>query len=264
MLRDVRYYSANQTVRAVKCYVTWRYWLWRTRDRNETEPDGPEEGTRAYSWFTLVYYRSLFILDGKARINVPCRILLQFEGLEWLLYNRTMVFDDILNQAEKAATESSMQSEPTLSRPQELHLPPESLRPPESVRTKLERSRWSPETRFSALPAEDPQNPIRSTRSIDEQRYPPAGFRIAIPKLDFPSKIWSWLKSFAPTFDLNDLLPISLEAKRGAIVLGNASTPTIFTVRFGTGSGTYNIGPVSGLDQISSSSLTLLPAEITL
>jgi len=46
MLRDVKYYSANQTIRAVKCYVTWRYWLWRTRSRDENEPDGPEEGTR--------------------------------------------------------------------------------------------------------------------------------------------------------------------------------------------------------------------------
>ena len=156
-----------------------------------------------------------------------------------------MVFDDILKQAEKSTTESSIHSEPTLSRPAEPHQPEGSLRPPESVRTKLERSRWSPDTRFSALPVEDHRNPLNRTRSIDEQRYPPPGFRLAIPKLDFPSKIWSWLRSFAPTFDLNDLLPIALEAKRGAIILGNASTPTIFTVRFGTGTGTYNIGPVS-------------------
>ncbi|KIM31189.1 hypothetical protein M408DRAFT_327476 [Serendipita vermifera MAFF 305830] len=226
MLRDVRYYSANQTIRAVKCYITWRYWLWRARDKNETEPDDPEEGTH-----------------GKSRVTLPCRILIRFEGLEWLLYNRTMVFDDILRQAEKSETTSSVHSEPTLARPPEIHEPVESLRPPESVRTKLERSRWSPETRFSALPAEDPRNHMERTRSINEQRYPPPGFRIAIPKLDFPSKIWSWLLSFAPTFDLNDLLPIALEAKRGAIVLGNASMPTIFTVRFGTGDGTYNIGP---------------------
>jgi hypothetical protein len=53
MLRDVKYYSANQTIRAVRCYVTWRYWLWRARDRNESEPDGPEEGARPYLFISF-------------------------------------------------------------------------------------------------------------------------------------------------------------------------------------------------------------------
>ena len=155
-----------------------------------------------------------------------------------------MVFDDILKQAQKSTDGSDVPSEPTMPRPTDQQRQPESLRPAESVRTKLERSRWSPETRFSALPADDHHTALEHTRTLQDQRYPPPGFRIAIPKLDFPSKIWSWLLTFSPSFDFNDLLPISLEGKRGAIVLGNASTPTIFTIRFGTGSGTYNIGPV--------------------
>jgi hypothetical protein len=155
-----------------------------------------------------------------------------------------MVFDDILKQAQKSTDGSTVPSEPAIPRPTDQQRPPESLRPAESVRTKLERSRWSPETRFSALPADDHHTTLEHTRTLQDQRYPPPGFRIAIPKLDFPSKIWSWLLTFAPSFDFNDLLPIALEGKRGAIVLGNASTPTIFTIRFGTGSGTYNIGPV--------------------
>lgn len=155
-----------------------------------------------------------------------------------------MVFDDILKQAQKSADGSDVSSEPTIPKPTGPLRPPESAHPAESARTKLERSRWSPETRFSALPVEDHQNILDRTRSLQDQRYPPPGFRIAIPKQDFPSKIWSWLLKISPSFDFNDLLPISLEGKRGAIVLGNASTPTIFTIKFGTGSGTYNIGPV--------------------
>ena len=190
--------------------------------------------------------------DGKARSRAPCRVIIQLEGLEWLLYNRTMVFDEILKQAEKSAAESSAPSEPL---PPQQHTEPlrpaESLHPRDSAHTKLERSRWSPDTRFSALPPDDHHNTLENTRSIEEQRYPPPGFRVAIPKLDFPSKIWSWLMMFAPSFDFNDLLPIELEGKRGAIVLGNASTPTIFTIRFGTGTGTYNIGPVGRQGSLS-------------
>jgi hypothetical protein len=172
------------------------------------------------------------------------------------MYNRTMVFDDILKQAQKSAAGSPVLSEPIIPQPTGQLQPPESVRPAESVRTKLERSRWSPETRFSALPANDHHSNLEHTRALQDQRYPPPGFRIAIPKLDFPSKVWSWLLTFSPSFDFNDLLPIALEGKRGAIVMGNTSTPTIFTIRFGTGSGTYNIGPVGLQDNVIYALLT--------
>lgn len=31
MIKDLRYQSSDQTFRAIKCRITWRYWVWRTR-----------------------------------------------------------------------------------------------------------------------------------------------------------------------------------------------------------------------------------------
>ncbi|KAG8827640.1 hypothetical protein FRC19_001885 [Serendipita sp. 401] len=205
MFREFRYYSANQSIRAVKCYITWRYWLWRTRENEEADPSIP---------------------NGYA--NLPCRILISFEGLEWLLYNRTMVYDDILRQAT-AATATEPSNGDTSSDTTGFNLPP-----------KHERSRWSPDTRFSNLP-EDPQTNGHPTAA--KQSPSPQWLHVALHKIKLLSKIWSWIKARIPTFDVNDLLPIAFEAKHGAIILGNPSMPTIFTIMFGSGDGNYSLKP---------------------
>lgn len=156
-----------------------------------------------------------------------------------------MVYDEILKQAQKAAGAEA----PKPKRSKQAHEAQELLNKPET-----ERSRWSPETRLSTMPPED-LDVHDHHQTIDEQRYPPSGFRIAIPKIDLPSKIWSWVMSKLPTFDFNDLLPVALEAKRGAITLGNAFTPVIFTITFGSGRGTYGLKPVSPIQKFVASLL---------
>lgn len=201
VLRDLRYYSANQTIRAVKCYITWRYWFWRVRENDDISYSEVEE--------------------PKSNVSaIPCRILLSFEGLEWLLYNRTMVFDEILKQATASASDEAGYSQSSMGN---------------------ERSGWSPETRASGLPASTNAN--GQPKSINEQRYPPLGFRIGLPRMDIPSKLWAWILTKLPRVELNDLLPIALEATHGAIMLGNASTPSLFTVTFKSGKGTYSLRP---------------------
>ena len=32
MIKDLRYHGSCQSFRAVKCNITWRYWMWRTRE----------------------------------------------------------------------------------------------------------------------------------------------------------------------------------------------------------------------------------------
>jgi hypothetical protein len=147
-----------------------------------------------------------------------------------------MVYDEILKQAQKAAGAEAT-SKNQERRPHEAQDLPNNL--------EGEPSGWSPETRLSTVPPEELVEANAHRQSIEEQRYPPTGFRVAIPKMDLPSKVWSWVMSKLPTFDFNDLLPVALEAKRGAITLGNASTPVIFTITFGTGHGTYGLKPVS-------------------
>ncbi|OZJ04030.1 hypothetical protein BZG36_03772, partial [Bifiguratus adelaidae] len=66
LFKNVRYHSTNQSVYILKGHLTIRYWLWKTR----------KEGNR-----------------GHANERKSCRIVLNIQGLEWFLYNRTPAYD---------------------------------------------------------------------------------------------------------------------------------------------------------------------------
>lgn len=38
-IKDLRYHSRNESIRVLKCHITWRYWLWRTQ--SSLEPANP-------------------------------------------------------------------------------------------------------------------------------------------------------------------------------------------------------------------------------
>jgi len=50
-----------------------------------------------------------------------------------------------------------------------------------------------------------------------------------------------------PTFDLQELLPIGIEARKCAVILGNDSTPSIFIIDIQQAAGTYSATQVRGL-----------------
>jgi hypothetical protein len=139
-----------------------------------------------------------------------------------------MVFDDILAQAQNLA-QADANKKATQNDP-----------------SSLPRSVWesSPETQLRAHSTVDINENNEIAGSLDGERYPPPGFRIGLPRIDLPSKVWKWIMTRLPKFDFKDLLPVALEAKHGAIILGNPSMPSIFTITFKTGSGTYSVRPV--------------------
>lgn len=51
-----------------------------------------------------------------------------------------------------------------------------------------------------------------------------------------------WLLTFKPNF--HEILPIDLDVHRGAIVLGNFSTPSLLVATFLDANGSYNVVPV--------------------
>jgi hypothetical protein len=54
----------------------------------------------------------------------------------------------------------------------------------------------------------------------------------------------SWIERQLPSMDPKDLLPIGIEATRGVVTLGNASTPELIVADFRRADGTYGIVPV--------------------
>ena len=60
----------------------------------------------------------------------------------------------------------------------------------------------------------------------------------------FVVKGLSWIRNQMPSFDSKDLLPLGIKIQKGAIILGNASTPTLLVAEFQNAIGTYGVVPV--------------------
>lgn len=61
----------------------------------------------------------------------------------------------------------------------------------------------------------------------------------------FRTTVVGWLANIKP--DFHEVLPIDVVAVRGAIVLGNASTPSLLVARFSQADGSYSIISVRDL-----------------
>ena len=231
MIRDFKYHSANQSIRAVRCFISWRYWLRQVRERDDTHPRSLEsgEGESANLARGSLLIRSP---DEKETHSRPCRILIRLEGVEWIMYNRTMVFDDVLKKAQEGSKDTVQGSKgPGTSRT----FPP--------TQDQIYNNGYSQET------GQGTQVPGATLNSASGQpeRYPPFAFRIAQPIADLSSRLWKRLMALLPRFDFSELLPIEFEAKKGAIIFGNHSTESRFIISFGSGTGTYGVAPVRAI-----------------
>src|SRR5439155_23452479 len=81
--KNVRYQFRNQSIYILKGHITWRYWLRRTRMRENSQ------------------------VKGNANANLPCRVFLRLDGAEWFIYNRTPAYDAIIAAAEGNPTASA-------------------------------------------------------------------------------------------------------------------------------------------------------------
>jgi hypothetical protein len=71
--------------------------------------------------------------------------------------------------------------------------------------------------------------------------YPPSLVAAAIKSPSFIQTAFTWLKRQLPNLDPKDLLPIGIEATKGAIVCGNGSTPNLLVAEFSQAEGTFGI-----------------------
>ncbi|CAI4210635.1 unnamed protein product [Parascedosporium putredinis] len=98
----LRYHGINETFHIQNGYVTWNYWLRRVRDIDigsaGAKPTKPAES----------------VIERRRNTNLPCRINVSLNGLEWFVYNRSPVYDGVLrnlaqdNPIIQAAVQSSM------------------------------------------------------------------------------------------------------------------------------------------------------------
>ncbi|KAG2150597.1 hypothetical protein DEU56DRAFT_37144 [Suillus clintonianus] len=95
LLKDVKYYSSNMTVKIVTAQISWRYWLRvpATEDDLNHAHVGGEDFNHASSF-------------------PSCRIKVSVQGFEWFLYNKTAAYDHIISQMQTKTSPRPEPSEP--------------------------------------------------------------------------------------------------------------------------------------------------------
>lgn len=208
LIKDLRYHSSSQTFRIVKVQISWRYWI-----------RGPAEEE------DLSHARILGE-SGKQSAPLKCRIHITLQGLEWLMYNRTAAFDNVMS-----CMETDMPTTPA---------PTPAPGSTASVRKVFSRTSIF---RDCMCFLANTELELIASRAIASILGPPLSLVSSIYKRT-PKAIkrgMHWLQRQMPNLDPKDLLPISLEVLKGAITIGNASTPNLLVAEFQRAEGTYGI-----------------------
>ena len=208
--RNLRYQGPNETVLIHDGYLTWRYWLRRVQHVNcgNIQPATPGKGFQPSPSINERAGRSASEEAGGEHIsqNLPCRISIEVRGIEWYVYNRSAAYDSIFSKI--ASQDSSKPSDSDLSF------------------TNFARSgiagedRLSPDVDSIAHHRNDLEKESRLVESLSTENASATSTKLQgqndTPKL--PS--------------LLNILPISVECGKGAVVMGNHNTRSILVAKF--------------------------------
>ncbi|KAG9100753.1 hypothetical protein FS749_013050 [Ceratobasidium sp. UAMH 11750] len=189
LLKDVQYHSSNMSIRVLHCHITWRYWLWKTREGEDVQYDRTAgEGLEKS--------------NPNQNEDLPCRVHVFLEGVEWFIYNRTPSYDAIV---EKFAI-------------------PDIL-----------SSRVAPNTSSETPHA-----------AVVVPTYPPTPSSPRSSSFNENNTIWNRLRTAVwhigmPEINFNEILPVGLVIRKGALTIGNDSTPSILILDLAGGNGTYGV-----------------------
>lgn len=229
--KGIRYHGENETVLIQNGHITWRYWQRTSRQVDLTTIDSDnEDGLKEKLDANL---------DDSERSESPtadqelgrakkadtsdARIAINVTGLEWFVYNRTPVYDAMINDAVKI--DSKNEECKVYASGHKPDLPHEDL----SCRKDAKRQQHQAES-ASDLSSDDftekadrvltgdeaavPINRINTSTSVTSDAHLPA---------THVSSFYSFILRF---------LPIGVEVSKGAIILGNETTRAIVVSTF--------------------------------
>ena len=229
LLKDVRYHSSNQTVKIVKAQIVWSYWI--RKPTTEEDLSNARVGGEDRLCPLLLscghghnLIRNCSLPDKHSRGPQSCRIQVSFQGFEWFMYNRTAAYDNIASAMDPQAAAARSDS----------HRPSEDATAPH--RTPTKSSGFA-----GACPIQSSLEEFGPSwfLTITASSVRPPSFVPGPPQL--VRSAYTWLKQQLPSLDPKDLLPVGIEATKGAIVCGNGSTPSLLVAEFKKAECTFGI-----------------------
>lgn len=239
--RGLRYHGQNETILVGAGFITWKYWLRRAqkvgvKDGRQMRDESPS-GTNYSSDSAQGRSPSGAEQGGKKALNIlPCRVVVEVQGLEWFVYNRSAAYDAILASMSKSASDEvgpSVADHPngyrTESNPEKTGISSKS--PVNSSSEKAGISHGIKSDKYAEKANQAP--PYARRRSYS----PASGQDIASTQSNEASQMPGYLGMF----------PIGIECSHGAIVMGNENTRSVLVAKFDKGSGKVdarNSGPL--------------------
>lgn len=226
--KGVHYHGDNETIHIHGGYITWRYWLRRTRTAQIFSRATPAEKHKAPSGGSSDEVLSEPAAEqpdpAVARKRLPCRIEIKVSGVEAFIYNRGPGYDFILDGIEKhKAAQDSKETSRQHSEDEKITRQATSATDGtgSSTRPSAEgayNEKGTPSTRYDSVRSQS--NPVEAL-APKKRPTPPAFLR---------------------------LLPISVECNKAAAVLGNENTSSIITAKIDGAAGEFDAGAAGDWD----------------
>ncbi|KAF2136312.1 uncharacterized protein K452DRAFT_138538 [Aplosporella prunicola CBS 121167] len=228
--KDIRYHGHNQTILVHGGHITWRFWF---RKVKETELFSGGQATRKPRDLDAVSSDSQS-RDGDRNLEgeesggkqktkeQPCRISIKVSGVEVFLYNRSPAYDGIIENFARAMDDNEAKKSPS----QDDQSSRQSSGPTftDKIQSVLHRRNTSSTNgsgnHSGASAGEKPRTNSQASGTPQAPEIP------------------SFLRMF----------PIRIDCNKGAIAVGNESTPAIITVKFDKASGELSAAHAGPLD----------------
>ncbi|KAH6629453.1 hypothetical protein C7974DRAFT_394507 [Boeremia exigua] len=240
--KGLRYHAHNETILVHGGYVTWNYWLRRVRDAAVyADPDHPADHPADDSSSTASdapptspspptsRSRNLDRAEkgGKQTPKpLPCRLSIKVSGVEAFIYNRSPAYDAIVEAFERQSGSSSADAQHA-----------DNTRSASASQSDVSLDEEHHHNKLKKDPPEKERNPLRADTSRSTASR---------PKTD---SLPAFLR----------ILPVYVDVAKGAVVVGNESTPAVITAQFEKATGTLDAsssGPLDMYQQLISFQVT--------
>ncbi|KAF7126202.1 hypothetical protein CNMCM5793_002624 [Aspergillus hiratsukae] len=223
--KGIRYHGVNETIFVHGGFITWHYWKRTVRKTDLSLLNSSNERTPAGSQRPDTQSSDKASRDNgegeqgglKGADNLPCRIAIQFYGLEWFIYNRTPAYDSIIAGFGQPIDGDDPTAPPSPTKPQETG-------------------------RDSSNPQLKETNQVNRHNETDTERR---GSQNVESEQEIGKSLSRLLR----------LLPLQIACDKGAIVIGNENTRSVLTSTFDSGTGLIeacNAGPYDLYRQVFS------------
>lgn len=219
--KDIRYHAHNVSLHVHSGYITWHYWFRKVREAEVFSTDPPVQ-KESRSDDSSPASRSRSLNREEKAVNrgtnpsgrvLPCRLQVQVEGVQAFVYNRSPVYDAILEGMMRNEKRKSTTSESTAGGTKgKISQDAKSIL--ESVKATL----WQPK---SSDEDQEKTSPIEVEKQINRTKT-------QIEKPGLPMYL--------------HVFPIEIRCKTAAAVVGNDNTKCILTAKVDAANGVFDAG----------------------